>query len=71
MKYTFELNANGTVKSATWRKNPDDNYCYGTNGRGEGIFQYYDNGDMKQLAGTCQFSIAGLTKGAARAKIRK
>lgn len=71
MKYNFELNEDGTVKSATWREDGDERFCYATNNDGEGIFKYDDyRGDRKQLTGLCQFSIYGLTKSAARKKIR-
>lgn len=71
MTYNFETNSNGTVVSATWRVNDTDPFCYATNREGDGIFQHWDNGSVKQLTGTCQFSVYGLTKGSARAKIRK
>jgi len=71
MNYVFETNENGTVKNATWWIDGNDPFCYATNRDGEGIFQRWDNGNIKQLTGTCQFSIYGLTKSAARTKIRK
>lgn len=71
MKYNFELNEDGTVKSATWREDGDERYCYATNSYGDGVFKYDDyNAGSRQLTGTCQFSIYGLTKSSARRKIR-
>ena len=47
-----------------------DGIYYTTNDSGRGIFQVRD-GERHQLMGTAQFSVAGLTKSSARAKIRK
>ena len=49
---------------------PSRDAYYTTNDSGRGIFQVRD-GERHQLMGTAQFSVAGLTKSSARAKIRK
>lgn len=43
---------------------------YSTSSRGDGVFEVDDStGDMKQLVGSCQFSLNGLKN--PKAKIRK
>lgn len=70
MTYTFELLEDGTVKSARWDEDDRGYWC--TNATGDGIF-YVDcqKNDRSQYKGTCDFSVYGLSKSAARAKIRK
>ena len=52
-----------------WWVTGEDTY-YTTNEEGRGIFKVH-NGNRAQLMGTAQFSVAGLVKSSARAKIRK
>lgn len=44
---------------------------YKTNPNGDGIFHVDDNGNERQLVGTCQFSVRGLQRNSAKAKIRR
>lgn len=62
MKYSFE------GEKVEWKSGGD--IYYTTNDSGRGIFKVRD-GERHQLMGTAQFSVAGLTKSSARAKIRK
>ena len=65
MKYFFE------GKKIEWKvggEHPD--IYYTTNNSGRGVFKVC-GGERHQLMGTAQFSVAGLTKSSARAKIRK
>lgn len=64
MKYEFDNNR------IEWKVVGEDNYYYSTNNCGKGIFKI-SGSERTQLLGTAQFSLAGLTKSSARAKIRK
>ena len=64
MKFSFE------GEKVEWKVYNSKDYYYATNDSGRGIFQVRD-GERHQLMGTAQFSVAGLTKSSARAKIRK
>lgn len=44
---------------------------YFTNTAGEGIFTYEENGNLKQIIGTCQFSLTGYSVSGARKKIKR
>ena len=57
-------------KKIEWEVVGEKNLSYSTNDSGRGIFQVRD-GERHQLMGTAQFSVAGITKNSARAKIRK
>lgn len=60
------------VIEAEWEIEGNDDIRFTTNDRGDGLFEIdYRRGDRRQLEGTLQFSVAGLTKNSARAKIRK
>ena len=56
-------------KKVEWFVIGEDSY-YTTDEYGKGVFKIH-NGERSQLLGTLQFSVAGLTKSSARAKIRK
>ena len=60
----------GTESMTEQEKGQASDIYYTTNNSGRGIFQVRD-GERHQLMGTAQFSVAGLTKSSARAKIRK
>lgn len=50
----------------------DERYYYETNREGEGVFFVdTERGTRKQLTGTCQFSVWGLTDKSKKAKLRK
>ena len=63
---TYEFKDNNKIE---WFLRGEDAY-YTTNSDGRGIFKIH-NGERSQLLGAEQFSLAGLTKSSARAKIRK
>ena len=63
LRYDFKGN------KVEWFVVGEDSY-YTTDEYGKGVFRIH-NGERSQLLGTAQFSVAGLTKGSARAKIRK
>lgn len=44
---------------------------YFTNTAGEGIFTYEENGNLKQITGTCQFCLNGYSVSGARKKIKR
>ena len=44
---------------------------YFTNTSGKGIFYYEENGNLKQITGTCQFSLTGYSLSGARKKIKR
>ena len=70
MKYEIELNSDGTVKSVVWGR--DESGYYTTTKDGEGIFAVIPSrNDRRQLVGTSDFSVFGLTKSGARAKIAR
>ena len=64
MKYVFE------GKRVEWWTFKGSDIYYTTDEEGRGVFRVR-NGERSQLLGTLQFSLAGLTKSSARAKIRK
>lgn len=63
IKYEFD------GKKVEWSICGEDKY-FSTDNFGRGIFKI-SGSDRTQLLGTAQFSLAGLTKSSARAKIRK
>ena len=65
MKISYEF----IEKKVEWYVLGDAGY-FTTDETGRGIFRVHD-GNRSQLLGTAQFSVAGLTKSSARAKIRK
>lgn len=57
-----------------WEVSGEENRYYCTNSKGEGIFEVSFSplgGDRRQLTGTCQFDLSGLSDAWAKKKIRK
>lgn len=57
-----------------WEVSGEENRYYCTNSEGEGIFEVSFSplgGDRRQLTGTCQFDLSGLSDAWAKKKIRK
>lgn len=72
LRYNFDsIDSNGRVNGTVcWSF--DERYYYYTNKGADGVFVLKcRTGETHQITGTCQFSVWGLTKGAARAKIRR
>ena len=65
MKISYEF----IEKKVEWEVSGNSGY-YTTDETGRGVF-FVSRGERSQLLGTAQFSVAGLTKNSARAKIRK
>ena len=60
------------INEAWWEDDRFPNVLFETNKVGDGIFERSVlNGNVRQLVGTCQFSLRGITQKSARAKIRR
>ena len=68
-KKKMKIKFNFEGKKVEWAIVGEDKY-FSTDNCGRGIFQISAS-NRTQLLGTAQFSLAGLTKSSARAKIRK
>lgn len=61
-------------KCWSWVIEGEENRYFTTNSEGEGIFEVSFSplgGDRRQLIGTCQFSLSGLSDNWAKKKIRR